>query len=101
MRVINARLIILPYAMPVIPARLTGYYPAGVRGVGVPGAMFVLSTEDWFGATWCVADSGVAAGCGRVPRHAEHDADLRSLVGAGGLTCVSLRVRTLAAQVHP
>jgi hypothetical protein len=29
-----------------------GYYPAGVAGVGPPGAMFVLSTEDWFGGTW-------------------------------------------------
>jgi hypothetical protein len=29
-----------------------GYYPAGVRGLGPPGALFVLSTEDWFGATW-------------------------------------------------
>ena len=29
-----------------------GYYPAGVRGVGRTGAMFVLSTEDWFGGTW-------------------------------------------------
>ena len=29
-----------------------GYYPAGVRGVGPPGAMFVMSTEDWFGGTW-------------------------------------------------
>jgi hypothetical protein len=29
-----------------------GYYPAGVRGVGPPGAMFVLSTEDWFAGTW-------------------------------------------------
>lgn len=36
-----------------------GYYPAGVRGVGKASAgrdggaaMFVLSTEEWFGATW-------------------------------------------------
>jgi hypothetical protein len=29
-----------------------GYYPAGVAGVGPPGAMFVLSTEDWFGGTF-------------------------------------------------
>ena len=29
-----------------------GYYPAGVRGVGPPGAMFVMSTEDWWGGTW-------------------------------------------------
>lgn len=29
-----------------------GYYPAGVAGVGPPGMMFVLSTEDWFGGTW-------------------------------------------------
>ena len=29
-----------------------GYYPAGVRGVGPPGAMFVLSTEVFWGATW-------------------------------------------------
>lgn len=29
-----------------------GYYPAGVRGVGGGGVMFVLSTEDWFGGTW-------------------------------------------------
>ena len=29
-----------------------GYYAAGVRGVGAPGMMWVLSTEDWFGATW-------------------------------------------------
>jgi hypothetical protein len=32
-----------------------GYYPAGVRGVGGSdggAAMFVLSTEEWFGATW-------------------------------------------------
>lgn len=29
-----------------------GYYPAGVRGVGPPGAMFVLSTEQFWGATW-------------------------------------------------
>lgn len=29
-----------------------GYYPAGVRGVGPPGMMFVLSTEDWFGGTF-------------------------------------------------
>ena len=29
-----------------------GYYPAGVRGVGVPGAMFVMSTEQFWGATW-------------------------------------------------
>ncbi len=29
-----------------------GYYPAGTRGVGPPGAMFVMSTEDWWGGTW-------------------------------------------------
>lgn len=29
-----------------------GYYPAGVKGVGPPGTMFVMSTEDWFGGTW-------------------------------------------------
>jgi hypothetical protein len=29
-----------------------GYYPTGVRGVGPPGAMFVLSTEQWWGGTW-------------------------------------------------
>lgn len=29
-----------------------GYYPTGVKGVGPPGAMFVLSTEDWFGGTF-------------------------------------------------
>ena len=29
-----------------------GYYPAGVKGVGPPGIMFVLSTEDWFGGTF-------------------------------------------------
>jgi len=29
-----------------------GYYPAGVAGVGPPGSMFVLSTEDWFAGTW-------------------------------------------------
>ena len=31
-----------------------GYYPAGVKGVGGSGsaAMYVLSTEEWFGATW-------------------------------------------------
>eukprot|EP00911_Craspedida_sp_UC1_P002513 UC1_evm1s1868 len=29
-----------------------GYYAAGVRGVGAPGAMFVLSTEQLWGATW-------------------------------------------------
>jgi hypothetical protein len=29
-----------------------GYYPAGVPGVGPPGALFVLSTEDWWGGTW-------------------------------------------------
>ena len=29
-----------------------GYYPAGVKGVGPPGAMFVLSTEDWFAGTF-------------------------------------------------
>jgi hypothetical protein len=31
-----------------------GYYPAGTRGVGPPGAMFVMSTEDWWGGTWYV-----------------------------------------------
>ena len=30
----------------------TGYYPAGVPGVGPPGMLFVLSTEDWFGGTF-------------------------------------------------
>ena len=36
-----------------------GYYPAGAAGVGVAGsgrgrgaALFVLSTEEWFGSTW-------------------------------------------------
>jgi hypothetical protein len=29
-----------------------GYYPAGVRGVGPPGMMFVLSAEEFWGATW-------------------------------------------------
>ena len=29
-----------------------GYYPAGVRGVGAPGAMWVLSTEQFWGGTW-------------------------------------------------
>ena len=29
-----------------------GYYAAGVKGVGAPGAMFVLSTEHWWGGTW-------------------------------------------------
>jgi hypothetical protein len=29
-----------------------GYYAAGVKGVGIPGAMFVLSTEQFWGATW-------------------------------------------------
>jgi hypothetical protein len=29
-----------------------GYYPAGVRGVGVPASMFVMSTEQFWGATW-------------------------------------------------
>ena len=29
-----------------------GYYPTGVRGIGAPGVMFVMSTEDWFGGTW-------------------------------------------------
>ena len=33
-----------------------GYYPAGVHGVGSVGGatMFVLSTEQFWGATWCV-----------------------------------------------
>ena len=44
-----------------------GYYAAGVRGVGVPGAMFVLSTEEWWGGTWYMLnqvelDRGPAAG---------------------------------------
>jgi hypothetical protein len=25
---------------------------AGVKGVGPPGAMFVMSTEQWWGGTW-------------------------------------------------
>jgi hypothetical protein len=29
-----------------------GYYPAGVPGIGPPGALFVLSTEEWWGGTW-------------------------------------------------
>jgi len=29
-----------------------GYYPAGVKGAGPPGVMFVMSTEEWWGATW-------------------------------------------------
>ena len=31
-----------------------GYYPAGgaAKGVGPPGALFVLSTEEWWGGTW-------------------------------------------------
>ena len=29
-----------------------GFYPAGVRGVGAPGVMFVMSTEQWWGGTW-------------------------------------------------
>lgn len=31
-----------------------GYYPAGVKGVGPPGTMFVMSAEEWWGATWYV-----------------------------------------------
>lgn len=36
-----------------------GYYAAGggARGVGPPGAMFVLSTEEWWGGTWCASPS--------------------------------------------
>ena len=29
-----------------------GYYAAGVAGVGAPGAMWVMSTEEWWGGTW-------------------------------------------------
>lgn len=29
-----------------------GYYPAGVKGVGPPGVMFVMSAEEFWGATW-------------------------------------------------
>jgi len=29
-----------------------GYYPTAVKGVGPPGVMFVMSAEEWWGATW-------------------------------------------------
>lgn len=35
-----------------VVVRQTRYYPAGVKGVGSPGAMFVMSTEQFWGATW-------------------------------------------------
>lgn len=32
-----------------------GYYPAGVKGVGPPAMMFVMSSEEFWGATWFVS----------------------------------------------
>jgi hypothetical protein len=44
-----------------------GYYPAGVKGVGHTGSMWVLSTEQFWGATWYMLnqltlDRGPASG---------------------------------------
>ena len=74
-----------------------GYYAAGVRGVGPPGIMFVLSAEEWYGATWYVsalstlADPRVCASRGPLHAYALHAG--RSTMGDRGAFFFNTDVR--------